>query len=177
MFDVDQFVLQCQQALSVPEPARRVEQLLGEALQDIAGLRAALGGGAKAVFQPLYRSAELTVANMSTAPGSTSPIHNHCMWGVIAVYDGQEDSLIYQRGDDGLTLQTTRQLRSGDLFAMPVEMIHAIHNPLAGYNAALHVYGGDLVERPGRSLWNPHTDVEEPYDLQQVLAYTRELSA
>ena len=177
MFDVDLFVTECQAALSAPEPKRVVERLLREAMADVEGVAEALGGGADAVFQPLFRFPELTVANMSTAPGSTSPIHNHCMWGVIGVYAGQEDNFLYKRGANGLEQQETKILRKADIYVMPDDLIHAIHNPLGEFNAALHVYGGDLVERPGRSIWNPQTEVEEEYDIQQVLAYTRELSS
>lgn len=177
MFDVELFVAECRAALSADDPQRVVAGLMRQALGDLEALREALGGGAEALFQPLYRSPELTIANMSTAPGSTSPIHNHLMWGVIGVYDGQEDNFLYERDGEGLRQLENRVLKAGDLFAMPVDLIHAINNPLTGYNAALHVYGGDLVERPGRSIWNPESDEEEPYDIEQVLAYTRQLSS
>ncbi|RLA10036.1 MAG: hypothetical protein DRQ60_02055 [Gammaproteobacteria bacterium] len=177
MFDVDLFVTECKAALSAPEPKLVVERLLREAMADVDGLREALGGGAEAVFQPLYRSPELTVANMSTAPGSTSPIHNHCMWGVIGVYAGQEDNFLYQRGANGLEQVGTKSLRTADVYVMPTDLIHAINNPLGEFNAALHVYGGDLVERPGRSIWNPESDEEEDYDIKQILAYTQQLSS
>lgn len=177
MFDVDLFVTECQAALSAPDPQGVVEKLVREAMKDPDAVSQALGGGEGAVFQPLFRSAELTVANMSTAPGSTSPIHNHCMWGVIGVYAGQEDNFLYQRTDSGLEKTGTLSLRKADVFVMADDLIHAINNPLPELNAALHVYGGDLVERPGRSLWNPETNKEEAYDIKQVLAYTQQLSS
>lgn len=176
MFDVDLFITECKAALSAPEPQLVVERLVRDAMTDVDALREALGGGADAVFQPLFRSTELTVANMSTAPGSTSPIHNHCMWGVIGVYAGQEDNFLYRRGAAGLEQVETKSLRTADVYVMPNDLIHAINNPLNEFNAALHVYGGDLVERPGRSIWNPESDVEEDYDIKQVLAYTQQLS-
>lgn len=177
MFDVELFITECKAALSAPEPQLIVEQLMREAMADVGALQQALGINTDALFQPLYRSADLTIANMCAAPGSTSPIHNHCMWGVIGVYAGQEDNFLYSREGGELEKTGHRSLSRTDVMVMPDNLIHAIHNPLSEFNAALHVYGGDLVERPGRSIWNPESDVEEPYDIQQVLAYTQRLSS
>ena len=176
MFDLELFIAECQAALSTSEPQQVVERLVRKAMTDVEGLKAALGVNQGALFQPLFRSSELTVANMCAAPGSTSPVHNHLMWGVIAVYEGQEDNFLYERSGDELEKVQTRSLKTGDVWAMPVDLIHAINNPKENYNAALHIYGGDLVEKPGRSLWNPESDVEEAYDIRQVLAYTESLS-
>jgi hypothetical protein len=49
------------------------------------------------------------------------------------------------------------------------DTIHAIENPLAhGDLAALHVYGGDLVDAE-RSMWAPPDYIEEPYDEKTVV--------
>ena len=176
MFDPELFIAECQAALSTNDPQQVVLRLVRKAMTDIEGVKKALGVGEGALFQPLFRSPELTIANMCAAPGSTSPIHNHCMWGVIGVYQGQEDNNLYERNGDELNKVETRSLKAGESWAMPVNLIHAINNPKGHYNAALHIYGGDLVELPGRSLWNPESDVEEAYDIRQVLAYTEQLS-
>ena len=176
MFDLELFIAECQAALSTDDPQQVVERLVRKAMTDVDGIKKALGVNRDSLFQPLFRSPELTVANMCAAPGSTSPVHNHLMWGVIAVYEGQEDNFLYERNGDELEKVQTRSLKTGDVWAMPVDLIHAINNPKADYNAALHIYGGDLVERPGRSIWNPESDIEEAYDIRQVLAYTEQLS-
>ena len=56
------------------------------------------------------------------------------------------------------------------------KVIHAISNPLDVQCYAIHVYGGDLVEQPGRSMWNPHTFKREPYDIVKLSQYVTEIS-
>ncbi|PON18989.1 hypothetical protein C2W62_05030 [Candidatus Entotheonella serta] len=55
--------------------------------------------------------------------------------------------------------------------------IHAISNPLQRKSYAIHVYGGDIVNRAGRSIWNPHTLEREPYDVDRLSAYVKEMMA
>ena len=143
MFDTDRFVADCQAALHSADPAGRIATVLTEALRDPRAVAAALAADADTPgLVPLFRSDALTVAHVVSAPHSRSPIHNHCMWGVIGIYAGQEDNHLYRRGDGGL-----------------------------------HVYGGDLLQRPGRSLWDPDSGAEEPYAFERVLEYTARLSA
>lgn len=175
-FDLDAFVAACTTALSMPDPAAEVQALLGRALVDPRALEKALGGpGAAPGVHPLHRGPTLTVAHVVSAPGSRSPVHNHRMWGVIGIYAGQEDNHLYRRAAHGLVPDGVRSLRAGDVFRMDPELIHAVENPLAGLNGGLHIYGGDLLERPGRSLWDPETGTEGPYSFAKVLEYTARL--
>jgi predicted metal-dependent enzyme (double-stranded beta helix superfamily) len=178
MFEPDRFVADCTAALRSADPAAAIAALLKHALRDPQALADAFaqGAGTPGVV-PLFRSDTLTVAHVISAPGSRSPIHNHRMWGVIGIYAGQEDNHLYRRGADGLVDDGLRSLRAGDVFVMDPELIHAVANPLATLNGGLHVYGGDLMARPGRSLWDPDSGAEEAYAFERVLAYTARLSA
>ena len=69
-----------------------------------------------------------------------------------------------------------RLLKKGDICRLSADDIHAIHNPQPTRSAALHVYGGDLVTREGRSMWNPETQAREDYEINTLSRYTRELS-
>lgn len=177
MFDPDRFVAACQDALDGADPAARIAALLTEALHEPQALADAFAGSAdKPGVVPLYRSDALTVAHVISAPGSRSPVHNHRMWGVIGIYAGQEDNHLYRRGADGLVEDGLRSLRAGDVFVMHPELIHAVANPRADLNGGLHVYGGDLMARPGRSLWDPDSGAEQPYAFERVLEFTARLS-
>lgn len=177
-FDLEAFLSACTAALDRPDPAAAVQALLARALANPRALEQALGGaGATQGVHPLYRSPALTVAHVVSAPGSRSPVHNHRMWGVIGIYAGQEDNHLYRRGADGLVADGLRSLRPGDVFVMDPELIHAVENPLPVPNGGLHIYGGDLMERPGRSLWDPETGVEGAYAFERVLAYTARLAS
>ena len=178
MFDTDRFVADCQAALHSADPAGRIATVLTEALRDPRAVATALAADADTPgLIPLFRSDALTVAHVVSAPHSRSPIHNHCMWGVIGIYAGQEDNHLYRRGDGGLLDDGLRSLRPGDVFVMDPQLIHAVANPRGDLNGGLHVYGGDLLQRPGRSLWDPDSGAEEPYAFERVLEYTARLSA
>lgn len=177
MFEPDRFVADCQAALHGADPAAAIAALLTDALREPQALADAFkGNNGKPGVVPLYRSDDLTVAHVVSAPGSRSPIHNHRMWGVIGIYAGQEDNHLYRRGADGLADAGLRSLRAGDVFVMDPELIHAVANPRADLNGGLHVYGGDLMARPGRSLWDPDSGAEQPYAYERVLEYTQRLS-
>ncbi len=177
MFDPDRFVADCQAALLSADPAAGIAALLAAALREPQALADAFAKGAdKPGVVPLFRSDALTVAHVISAPGSRSPVHNHCMWGVIGIYAGQEDNHLYRRGADGLVEDGLRSLRAGDVFVMDPALIHAVANPLAELNGGLHVYGGDLMARPGRSLWDPDSGAEEAYAFERVMAHTARLS-
>ena len=178
MFEPDRFVADCRSALHSADPAAAIAALLADALRDPQGLVDAFARGAdKPGVVPLFRSDSLTVAHVISAPGSRSPVHNHRMWGVIGIYAGQEDNHLYRRGADGLADDGLRRLRPGDVFVMDPELIHAVANPLTTLNGGLHVYGGDLMARPGRSLWDPDSGAEQDYAFERVLEYTARLSA
>ena len=177
MFDRDRFVTNCEAALRGADPAAAIAALIADALREPRALADAFADGAdRPGVVPLYRSGALTVAHVVSAPGSRSPIHNHRMWGVIGIYAGQEDNHLYRRGADGLVDAGLKSLRAGDVFVMDPELIHAVANPRADLNGGLHVYGGDLMARPGRSLWDPDSGAEQPYAYERVLEYTQRLS-
>lgn len=178
MFSTEEFVSKCRNALDTDDPAAVVAALMEEVLASPADVSETLNRVDGPMVDFLYRSSELTVANMRTAPGSVSPIHNHRMWAVIGIYGGQEDNHIYRRrGTTGLVERQLKSLRPGDIFVMDPELIHAIENPLRDLNGALHVYGGDLQSQPGRSLWDPQTSEEMPYTFEKVIQFTQQMNA
>ena len=124
-----------------------------------------------------FRSPTLTVLRAMTPPHYQTPPHNHNMWAVIGACDGQEDNFFYRRGLQTLEKAGERQLKRGDVIVLGAEVIHAIANPLERASYAVHVYGGDLLNFAKRSVWNPFTLEEHPYDMKLVSDYARELMA
>ncbi len=179
MFNLDTFVVQCQDALRESNAAAVVEALVKQAITDPEGLRAAFASTstAKTIEEAaVFRSDTLTVLDVSNSPGLKTPAHNHCMWAVIGVYDGEEQNVFYKVTADGLDQTGERLLREGDVVVLDANTIHAIANPLDRKSYAIHVYGGDIVTRKGRSIWNPKTQAREPYDTAQLSAYVREMT-
>jgi len=181
MFDLKQFIENCK-----GKPASAVKELIGEALRDPASLKAALDaelakheGGSKGGLANMicFRSATLTVLKAATPPKFKTPPHNHNMWAVIGTYEGQENNAFYRRSGKGLEKAGGKGLKTGDVVVLGADAIHAIANPLDRVSCAIHIYGGDLLNFSNRSVWNPFTFEEHPYDIKLITNYARELMA
>ena len=180
MFDLEEFVNDCKDALNESDPAARVKDLVTEAISSPDDVREAFEQAENAERQgPITfasRDNSLSVADITTPPGLKSPAHNHKMWAVIGVYEGQEHNRFFQYDGNDLRESGDRLLRKGDVVVLDAEAIHAIANPLPTSSSAIHVYGGDLVERDERSMWNPHSLEREDYDITRLIEYVREIS-
>jgi predicted metal-dependent enzyme (double-stranded beta helix superfamily) len=114
MFDLQKFVDACRAALNDPRPAERVETLVKEAISGPAAVRDAIENAANVEGQgPVTfgcRDSSLSVVDVATPPGLKSPAHNHKMWAVIGVYDGQEHNRFYRYEDGELQEKGERLL-------------------------------------------------------------------
>lgn len=178
MFDVNQFVESCK-----GQSASAVKELLAEALRDpesITQALAAIGkdrqiGEGKIGDLVIFQSPDLTVLKAAVPAKFKSPPHNHTMWAVIGVYDGQENNAFYRRSSEGLETAGGKELQVADVLVLGTDAIHAIENPLEHTSYAIHVYGGDLPNAQ-RSMWNPATLKEEPLEYQSMMRYARQLA-
>jgi predicted metal-dependent enzyme (double-stranded beta helix superfamily) len=168
-FDIDQLVTDCREALVEDEPHRAVREVLERAVAEpgsVADTLAPTEGG----LTPLHHAPDLTVLHVVWAPGMRIYPHDHRMWAAIGIYAGQEDNEFFRREAPGLKTLTAsggRELKVGDVLVLGRDAIHAVTNPTAGLTAAIHVYGGDLVNEP-RSQWGPGPVEERPYDMDET---------
>lgn len=179
MVDLDKFVADCKAALAEDDPTVAVESLVREVIAEPEALHAAFGErvtGKSLRDRIVFHDDSLTVLQIATVPGLQSPVHNHNMWAVIGVYEGEEYNAFFEETADGLQQTGERLLKKGDIAVLGPETIHAINNPIDRNSNAIHVYGGDLVAREGRSMWNPRTKAREDYEIGQLSEYTKELS-
>ena len=172
MSTAENFVRDCQSAITESDPIKAVQQAMQAAIIDPEPWLAAMAKQKDGVIS-LSMNDDLTALQVSTEPEIKSPIHNHLTWVVIGMYAGEEHNYFYQRNDAGLELVEEKILRAGDVYVMDANAIHAIKNPKSSVNGALHVYGGSLMTRPGRSFWHPDSGEELPYDYEQVIAFSR----
>jgi len=109
-------------------------------------------------------------------PGATTPVHDHLIWGLVAVYAGVEEETVYKRLDDGSTpgyaslekVGTQRNAkRSISLVIPPEQEIHSIRNPGTTPSISIHVYGGDLASMPRHRF---DVDGEAVHDYQAEYA-------
>ena len=144
MFDIDSFVQACVDAASGASPAVAVREVVERAVRDRA--TASAFAPDRSAFEVLHRADDLTVIHIALPPRMRSTTHDHRMWAVVGIVDGQEDNSFFRSDEDGRVVPSGgRSLEPGEALAMGSDTIHNIHNPRGRYLNALHVYGGDLL--------------------------------
>jgi predicted metal-dependent enzyme (double-stranded beta helix superfamily) len=167
MFDTDDLIAECRRALMESEPRLAVKEVLERAMSSEQRVARALPAE-RAEVVPLYAAADLSILKVAWAPGMRFRPHNHLMWAAIALYGGQEDNTFYRRVGTGITISGGRRLQAGDVALLGDDTIHAVSNPRRTYTGAIHIYGGDITARPGRSEWEEASLEEVPYDFDRV---------
>jgi predicted metal-dependent enzyme (double-stranded beta helix superfamily) len=173
VFDLDQLIADCKLAIAETNPSRAVRELLERSVNEPGAITSALGTPERGELQRLYVSDELTILNVVWAPYMTLMPHNHNMWAVIGVYGGREDNIFWRRCNDDpesrIEAAGAKSIGPGDVRPLGRDIIHSVTNPTAQFTAALHIYGGDFfaVER---SMWDPLSLEEEPYDIDKNAA-------
>lgn len=170
MFDIDEFVSDCTMALRDDQPRLAVKEVLERALRQPEQVARALPA-TRAEIVPLHTSSELSVLKVVWAPGMAFRPHNHLMWAAIGLYGGQEDNTFYRRSGAGIVTSGGRELRTSDVALLGGDTIHAVTNPRQAFTGAIHIYGGDITRRPGRSEWDEATAEEVSYDFERVKRY------
>ncbi len=179
MFNLDAFIESCKSAVSNNDPASKVKALVRDAIAHPEGLNVSFRErvtGKALRDRIVYQDDKLTVLQVATVPGLRSPVHDHNMWAVIGVYEGEEHNTFFEETADGLRQVGEQHLKEGDIAVLPTETIHAIKNPTDQKSNAIHIYGGNLITRQGRNMWNPFTQKREAYEIGQLSEYTKELS-
>ena len=178
MFDLEAFIEDCGRLVREPHAPKLALERMREAMADPTAVASAvtpLEPKVGVLDAPLYRSSELTVLNVTLRPGVLSIPHDHRMWAVIGIYQGEEANTFYRRDGAGLAEANRRTIRTGEAILLGEDVVHAIENPLATPTLGLHVYGGDLLAAP-RSMWDPKEGREHAYDVPQFYAWSRELA-
>ena len=177
MFDIENFINDCKQAIIKPDGNRFIRELVDSAISDKTSLMSTLGEPERGGVNRLYVSDDLTVLNIVWAPRMTLKPHNHNMWAVIGLYSGREDNIFWRRvkeSSEGLVEAAgAKSLGEGDVAPLGPEIVHSVTNPLNRCTGALHVYGGNFFEKP-RSEWSPENLLEKPYDVESNMALFEE---
>ena len=177
MFELGQFVTECRMAASRQGPASVLE-IMRQVVADPEAIKSAvsaLSPSASIADAILHRAEDVLVLNATLPPLMTSPPHDHTMWAVIGIYEGQEDNVFFERREGTLREKNRRSLRAGEAIVLGPEVIHAVSNPLSTHTLGLHVYGGDLFAAQ-RTMWHPYTLEELPYDTPQFFKWVAEMT-
>jgi predicted metal-dependent enzyme (double-stranded beta helix superfamily) len=167
MFVIDDFIADCQQALTETEPRRAIRETLTRAVADASSVASALEHHHSGITL-LHNTDDLTVLNVVWGPGMRLQPHDHRMWAAIGIYAGQENNGFFRRDGDVIVDSGGKQLVESDVLLLGDDAIHCVTNPLRSYTGAIHVYGGNFVTQ-ARSQWDPETKREEPYDYERIL--------
>lgn len=176
MFDVDELIAACQEAVREAQPQLAVRDVLERAVREPAAVLRALPAERAAVVA-LHASDELTVLQVVWAPGMRIRPHDHLMWAAIGLYAGQEDNAFYRRSGAHMVAAGGKEIRVGDVALLGDDVVHSVTNPLRQCTAAIHVYGGDLTTCPGRIEWDEQAGREVPYDFAASQRYFAEANA
>jgi predicted metal-dependent enzyme (double-stranded beta helix superfamily) len=108
----------------------------------------------------LYRPADnaFSVVSFVWNPGQGSPIHDHCTWGVIGQYDGEEEEGRFRITNNRLERVGVVLARPGDVSHVypPSRDIHQIINRSSRPTISIHIYGGDIGSQV-RHIYDPNT--------------------
>jgi predicted metal-dependent enzyme (double-stranded beta helix superfamily) len=166
MFDSDELVARCREALSDPEPVLAVRDVVARAVSESQRLPEALlasrGGPVTWVQSP-----ELTVQAIVWPQGLVTPPHEHRMWAVVGVLSGREDHELWRTTPGGLERAGGRGVEAGDVILLGADCVHAVCNPCSYPTVGVHVYGGDLENTPRRE-WDFDGYNEHLFDLAAV---------
>lgn len=96
----------------------------------------------------LYREPEypLTVQMVAWEPGSSSPIHNHGTWGIVALISGAEKNRFWKRSPtpehpDRLELVREQILQPGEIISFMPGAIHSVESVGDEPTISFNLYG------------------------------------
>jgi len=128
-----------------------------------------LGAPSHGRSEQLYMDADLTITNVIWGSQMWVPPHDHTMWAVIGVYQGQEDNTFWREESTGLEKMGGVSMRTGDVRKLGENAIHSVVNPSVQLTGAIHIYGGDFFGAiPARHCWNADTLERGPYDYEFI---------
>jgi predicted metal-dependent enzyme (double-stranded beta helix superfamily) len=109
-------------------------------------------------------------------PGQQTPVHNHTVWGLVGVHQGEELSTEMCPDPCGGPMRTGRldRVKRGDVVILSSDSydIHRVENAVEGKTSiSIHVYGAN-IGAVKRAMFNADTSIPEyfisGYDNQTV---------
>ena len=169
MFDKDQFVEELRAARNESDSMDAISEVITKAIQDPASIIRALGAPGRGRAEQLYADESITISNIIWGSEMWVPPHDHLMWAVIGVYQGQEDNTFWRDQDGNLQEMGGVSLTKGDVRKLGADAVHSVRNPSLQLCGAIHVYGGDFFGAiPRRHSWNPQTLERGTYDYEFI---------
>jgi predicted metal-dependent enzyme (double-stranded beta helix superfamily) len=111
-----------------------------------------MGGGIASWL--LYRAEDggLSLFSLVVPPGAATPVHDHLAWGLVGLYQGEQDEEVFHRlpvpecpSEAPLELAAANHLRPGDFYVLepPEGDIHRVCTTSAVPSVSIHLLGND----------------------------------
>ena len=121
----------------------------------------------------LYRSArkDVSLSTLVVAPGLATPVHNHLAWGLVGLYEGDQEEEEYElhvphSGEvpGALKLRIRRTLRRGDFYELvpPWNDVHRVRTISSMPSVSLHLLAND-IGCVVRQKFDPESGHSEPF--------------
>jgi 3-mercaptopropionate dioxygenase len=121
----------------------------------------------------LYRSElkDLSLSTLVVAPGLATPVHNHLAWGLVGLYQGDQEEEEYDVHDHAaeatfrpLSLRKRRHLRKGDFYELvpPWNDVHRVRTISSEPSVSLHLLAND-IGCVVRQKFDPESGRAEPF--------------
>ena len=114
--------------------------------------KSGMGGGIGTWL--LFRSTDrsLSLSSLVVVPGAVTPVHDHLAWGLVGLYEGEQEERVYRQvgttSEDHceLELVTVNQLKVGDFYELlpPENDIHSVKTTSQVTSVSLHLLGRDI---------------------------------
>jgi 3-mercaptopropionate dioxygenase len=140
---------------------RRAQPLLQQMLADMSWLdpRCTEPGGERSVQYLIHRHPRnaYTITATVFPEGYCTSVHDHTVWGLIGLWRGEEQEERFVRVDDGSQTERAELRPVGTVLntagsvtwlVPPDQEIHRIRNLSPIPSLSIHVYGGDLDNKP-----------------------------
>jgi predicted metal-dependent enzyme (double-stranded beta helix superfamily) len=121
----------------------------------------------------LYRSElkDLSLSTLVVAPGLATPVHNHLAWGLVGLYQGEQEEEEYDLQDHAaetnftpLHLRNRRLLKKGDFYELvpPWNDVHRVRTISSEPSVSLHLLAND-IGCVVRQKFDPKSGRTEPF--------------
>ena len=114
---------------------------------------------------------DLSLSTLVVAPGLATPVHNHLAWGLVGLYEGDQEEEEYETHDQlveatpgPLKLRIRRVLKRGDFYELvpPWNDVHRVRTISSVPSVSLHLLAND-IGCVVRQKFDPETSRTQPF--------------
>jgi len=122
----------------------------------------------------LFRSSErdLALFALVVPPGSETPVHDHLTWGLVGLYEGEQEETVFARRDEEapvaereeLSVKLRRVVKRGDFYPLlpPTDDVHRVRTISPETSVSIHLLAND-TGCVWRHAFDPETGTVSPF--------------